>query len=45
MLLDRVERLWPSLEPTCFGEAPSAVGAPPCFLPYSGLSQDDPLTG
>ena len=33
MLLDRVERLWPSCEPICFEEAPSAGGAGVFFSP------------
>ena len=45
MLLDWMERLWLSPELTCFGEAPAAVGALPHFFPYSGPSQDGPLTG
>ena len=45
MLLDRVERLWPSREPICFGEAPLAGGAPSHFFlgndPSSGDLETD----
>ena len=45
MLVDLAERVLalPSLEPTCFGEAPLAVGAQSCFFPHisNGPFEDD----